>query len=505
MREKREKEGRVSIPRPIIFTHQFFHQSTFNRSTIHLSHTQLTIGLTQTASSSQSFKMNFFISSQILSVFLIGVKSELNFTMEKSILAEAFVKVSEGFFSVNEKTLNLITSENDFKDEIFDKNSFVIYQQNVFNSTAKQNSIFVVKNFNNFNEIYLKINPKSFKFSGLFLIVLVDGEIKEIEEIFMLLWKKQILNVIIMHEDEHGEILVKTFFPFNPKSCNDTKAVTINRFRNGNFENGLENFFPEKLKNLHHCKIGCSVVLDAKPSILSEKKTDGSLEIGGRDGNLAKGLANALNFSLNFKASQEFGFYYDNGSAKGALKDLIDGKVEFSISNWFLKENRMKFFDASSAYYSGEIVFVIPPPRPFSKFEKFIFPFSFTLWIFILVCLVVGIVAIFIIKTRSKFIQNLVFGENVKNPNLNLFIGFIGGAQNILPKNNFARFLLMIFLLYSLIIRAVYQSSFYELLSTNKHHKTIQSIDEIIEKKFTIFCPGGDEDLFQWSDGIKSR
>jgi hypothetical protein len=87
-----------------------------------------------------------------------------------------------------------------------------------------------------------------FRTTGLYVIAMIG---KEIKEIFSLLWQLQIFNVNAMFENENGEILVKTFLPFSRGNCNNTKPILINRFKDGKFENGIENFFPEKMKNLH--------------------------------------------------------------------------------------------------------------------------------------------------------------------------------------------------------------------------------------------------------------
>jgi hypothetical protein len=234
-------------------------------------------------------------------------------------------------------------------------------------------------------------------------------------------------------------------------------------------------------------------------------KNNETTELYGRDVKFAKTLSEVLNFKLDFKIYREMGFVLQNGSSKRPLKALIDEESDISITDWWLKENRMKILGTSTTYSSGQLAIMVPPPRPLSTFEKCIFPFSWPLWTLILVCYLLGNFSIFLVKRKSKVIQDFVFGENASVPYLNLFIGFIGGVQNFLPKYNFARFLLMMFLLYSLIIRTAYQGMFYELLKSNIHHKEIQSIDELLAKKFTVYCSEGSEDLLDWSEALKMR
>jgi hypothetical protein len=338
----------------------------------------------------------------------------------------------------------------------------------------------------------------------MYLFVLVNGKISEIQEMFKLLWKKQLYNVNIMYEDKYSEILIETFIPFSPKSCNDTTPIIINRFKNGKFVIGTENFFPEKMKNLFECPVRLAV-FDSKPFLFFHHSKNGELELDGRDALLAKALANDLNFNIDIKVFKNYGYFYPNGTSIGPLKALMDGEVDMSIQNWYLKMSRIPFLGFSTSYFSEQIVLVVPPAKKLSALEEFLYPFSWPIWIMVVAYFLVGILVIFTVKRKSKVIQDFLFGENVSVPYLNLFIGFIGGAQTVLPKYNFARFLLMIFLLYSLIIRTAYQASFYELLKSNMHHKEIQSIDDILDRQFTIYCVEGNEDLLNWSEALNTR
>jgi hypothetical protein len=165
----------------------------------------------------------------------------------------------------------------------------------------------------------------------------------------------------------------------------------------------------------------------------------------------------------------------------------------------------MKFFEFTSAYYDALIYFVVPPGRDYTSFEKLIYPFELTSWIFILMFLLIGIFVIFIIERRSIIIQNFVFANDVKSPYLNMLNGIIGGSQHVLPKYNFARFILMNFLLYSIVIRTLYQGSFFELLKSNKRHEPAQTIDEMIERDYKFFASEGIVDLLQSSEAIRKR
>lgn len=112
---------------------------------------------------------------------------------------------------------------------------------------------------------------------------------------------------------------------------------------------------------------------------------------------------------------------------------------------------------------------------------------------------------IYIVGRRPQSEQDFVFGTGNRNPYLNLLVGVVGGSQSVPPKRNFARFLLMLHLIYCLVLRTLYQGSFFELLHSNKRYAEVQSVDEMIERDFKFYAQSGIAGLFQGSEAVKSR
>lgn len=432
-----------------------------------------------------------------------------------TILVDAVEIFVRNVFGNTVNTENFISAEsvstNDFKDELLRKSSGAIYRQEsaskiqLLRGRKRHFSIFFIESFEEFIEIYNVITAKSFRLNGYYLIVLVKGEIEEVQEIFKLLWKLQIFNVNVIFEAENQEVLVNTFVPFNDRSCNDTTPIVVNTFKYGKFKNDVSTFFARKMNNLQNCSIEIAVTSLSEPYVFAKELSNGGYHFAGQDVNLVRALSHTMNFFANFTFIENVGFIFENGSAEGSFQLLLDGETDLVVSGWLLKAYRLKFFDATTPYNMDELVFLVPPGTDFTSIEKLIFPLSLNLWIAILVCFLVGLVLIFFIKSRSRKVQRFVFGSDVSHPILNMFAIFVGDSQKRLPKKNFARFLLAIFLIYSLIIRTIYQASFYELLKSNRRYNAVESIKEMIEKDFTFYLNYGITDLLEGSDGIKSR
>lgn len=436
-------------------------------------------------------------------------------------MVEAVDQILTEIFVNEITTTNLIVPESyesfvikDFNVELLSK-SFIISKivfrldtsKKILNvpGRKKRCNIFVIENFEGFLAIYQKITSRIFRLNGYYLIVLVDGEIKQLGEIFRLLWKIQIYNVIAIYQNENLNVQLKTFMPFNSMKCNDTEPILHNEFHRGKFVNGVENLYPNKMRNLHCCPVRVAISNESQPFIFVSPLANKTFSFKGRDISLISVLSSRLNFNIEYTYIGVEGAFYNNDSSTGPWKSLQNEESDISLCDWWLIGSRMQVFDASTSYHSAKVVFLIPPGRILTSIEKLILPFSNFLWLTIAVCFLIGLLVIFVVRRKAKNIQNFVLGTATGDPYLNMFIGLIGGTQKILPRRNFARFLLMVFLLFSLIIRSLYQGSFYKLLQSNSRLGEVQTIDEMVRKDFKFYVGSSVAEIMQGSTAVNKR
>jgi hypothetical protein len=366
-------------------------------------------------------------------------------------------------------------------------------------------TVFVVTNFGEFLSIYEKLTSAIFKFNGFFLIVLVDDKVPEIQKIFDLMWKKQIFNVDFVYEEKIGHVQVATFMPFSDNKCGDTTPIIIDNYTNGKFMNNSKNFFPRKLNNLHNCPIRLATSDSSSPHVLVRMLPNNTRILYGENIDITKTLSKMLNFKINFSYIGSEGNFYENGTGRGPLTALLKGHADFSVNNWYLKINRLKIFDATISYVSEQVAMMIPPGRELTTFEKLTFEFTPTSWAFILLSFVIGLFVIVIINRQPLCVRNLVYGSNVRSPITNLFAAFIGQNQTQLPREDFARILLALFMLYSIVIRTVYGGAYYEILKSNQQHKPVKSLDEMVQRDFKFYTASGLDDGFDQMSSMKNR
>lgn len=164
----------------------------------------------------------------------------------------------------------------------------------------------------------------TYKPNGLFVILLTDGAISDIQEIFKLLWKNHIFDVNVMFESESGVVFVQTFMPFGDGKCNDTTPVLINEFKNGKLVQGTERFFPKKIKNMHNCVVKVGITNMSEPFSIVRALPNGSLSFQAFKIKIIDTLAESLSFQINFTFLETVGFILENGSVAGSFESLLN-------------------------------------------------------------------------------------------------------------------------------------------------------------------------------------
>jgi hypothetical protein len=124
-------------------------------------------------------------------------------------------------------------------------------------------------------------------------------------------------------------------------------------------------------------------------------------------------------------------------------------------------------------------VLIIPPGGSFSPFENLIYPFEDFLWLSLFVVVVLGILIIFLYERIFHSSLNVFF--------IDVMTVIVGGSQKHLPQKHHKRIILASFLLFTLVIRSLYQGALFEFLRGDKRHKEIHSIDEMLKKGFSFY------------------
>lgn len=138
----------------------------------------------------------------------------------------------------------------------------------------------------------------------------------------------------------------------------------------------------------------------------------------------------------------------------------------------------------SHTYAITALIMVVPPGELVSSFSKLFSPFDISVWYVLSYMMVIAICVSSIIKCSSINVQDFFFGSKIRTPYLNIASVIVGWPMNKLPNNNFARWILMMFIMFWLINRSIYQGILYKNLQSIIRQKPVQTIEESIEKNY---------------------
>lgn len=143
--------------------------------------------------------------------------------------------------------------------------------------------------------------------------------------------------------------------------------------------------------------------------------------------------------------------------------------------------------DASTTYYYGSVVFAVPLGEAYSVMATIFFPFKYIIWscigfIFLATMLVVGTLKMSTPRSRA-----FVVGTRNDLPFFNMLTICFGGAMTRVPTRNFARFLLLIWLTMSLVLKAAYQSKLFMFLQTEQRGPPMRTLDDVIQSNCDMY------------------
>lgn len=366
-------------------------------------------------------------------------------------------------------------------------------------SSTERNScnVIVVKEIAVMIQLVETLSSKVYDRHGYFLVAVFDAvELKDMEKLFLLVWKARIINFSLIYKDK-SSISMTTFTPFTHQSCGENLTL-ITR----NFEPEIGKMFANKLTDLKNCPVRVTT-FHLRPFVMKE----GS-ELIGRDVLLMKALSRALRFKLDvefLEGNIPWGYLLDNGTGTGAIAKLLNNETDIIVGDYFLKMDRLKFFDSSKPYFESQFAFIIPPPSKFASFEKLFQPFKLAVWIALIVCCVIGVSVILLINRSSQHIKALVYGEKTKTPLTNMLLVILGGSQPNVPTKFFARFILMLFIIFTLVMRSIYLGSMFKFLQSDESHSEVKSVDDMMEKNFKFHIGKSFHELIQEESNIYQR
>ncbi|XP_019890572.2 uncharacterized protein LOC109611772 [Musca domestica] len=313
-------------------------------------------------------------------------------------------------------------------------------------------------------------------------------------KIFEICRKMNVKNVVIMTKPLVGKVIsFYTYSLYNGDYCNTELAMKeINRYENGRFQNDF--LFPDFMKNFHGCKLTvCARIIPPMLTFNGDRSNESHLKemhrLAGIEGEILKLVASTMDIKLEYRFTQSYFNPGRNDSFTGCIADLYENRADMAIGGMGALMPNGHYFSASYTHHTSPYVFVVRGGRPFGPITKLLNPLQMNVWQVILAQLFIIIIFIAWIERRGWWtLRNFILGSHNKYSIHNLFVTLLGSPlpNYAVPRRNFARFILVAWLLWTLELRNFYQGKMFDTLRQAKRQPTPKTIHELIDKDYTL-------------------
>jgi hypothetical protein len=276
--------------------------------------------------------------------------------------------------------------------------------------------------------------------------------------------------------DEIKFIKLHTFEWFKDnKNCGKRHQLTeVNRFNKKTNKWEKSSFKIEKFVDFHGCTLTIYAYLSRGEFFVYKKEWKGFLS------DVYNEMAKLFNFKTSIISPHQG---YDRNRFRRIQIIATNNCLPPSFTESSARPKR----HLTQPYFSATEVMAVPPGEEYSSYEKLVFPFDYHTWCLIFFTFVAAYLVIFILNFTSVRIRNLVYGEQIESPSLNVAAHFFGHGQEVLPRRSFPRFLVMSFIIYSLIIRTAWQGKTFEFMNREMRKPQIDSLEVAIDKNYELY------------------
>lgn len=162
------------------------------------------------------------------------------------------------------------------------------------------------------------------------------------------------------------------------------------------------------------------------------------------------------------------------------------GEANMTLGYFASTSLRDYFMSPSYYYYTSKLIWMVPPGRLVSSLDKLIRPFQQVVWAWFLLVLGIALLAAALVQ-HSELSKRFIFGDNVKTPFLNIINITLGGTLVKLPKRNFARSVLIMFMIYCLVIQNSYKGGLLKFMQMSVREPGLKSTDEMVAKNYSFY------------------
>uniref|UniRef100_A0A3F2ZEM3 Putative ionotropic receptor ligand binding domain-containing protein n=1 Tax=Phlebotomus papatasi TaxID=29031 RepID=A0A3F2ZEM3_PHLPP len=368
-------------------------------------------------------------------------------------------------------------------------------------------NVFIVDSYESFRKIIDGVSKESFDFTGYYTVVLTNIERNYTDVVGKILhdcWNMYIINVNIVTYDPYNakRAYMLTYFPYSPTHCGQVKPVITGVFEQETFRKNLT-IFPEKVNNFHGCNLTVGT-FQFEPYMIIIPLGHDRYHFSGFEGILTSVMSQRLNFSLILKTSDERWGKVEGDNSTGMSRMLLRGETNFSLGSFAASFSHYGYFSSSIPYHATPLALLIPPGRAHSNMEKLFLPMRYIIWSFLSAIFIISAIVVAIAKFIKPRRRAFIFGQRNNYPYINTINVFLGGSVAETPGRNFARFLLMLWILLSIVVRSSYQGALFGFLKEQKNVTIVDTFPKMLQEGYRIYGVEGTRKYFASMTEYKS-
>lgn len=295
-----------------------------------------------------------------------------------------------------------------------------------------------------------------------------------IAEIFKDLWKSNSINAVIVYWNR--TVTAVTYTPFQ-----NQKLIFIQ----GNELNNIKSIMEKRVNNLFGHSLKVTAFFDESRFRFDPNNINNVTGLDGTDGLLGRLFLEKMNATLNMsipKDNQEIGELYPNGSSSGCLGALVYGEADIGFNIRFYRLNQFEGkVEATFANGRDDICFLVPRHGKSTDIANIFRPFSFELWIAIVIVVLCYPIVFYLFTIRDKHRRS--FFHNALQ-----FIAYVlqqPASFNI--KNNIRTFLVCIWMFSGLYISYMYQGKLSGTLIIPKDAPNFNTFEQLATSDLTFY------------------
>ena len=319
-------------------------------------------------------------------------------------------------------------------------------------------------------------------------------------KLFQEFWTKYwILNVITVVKylnicERNTDVMV--YDPFDSNKKNDLIYVPPDHLT------ALPKSYLERTWNLAGFMVKVTM-FHSFPTAVVKCQSQNKCSYEGRDWEVIKNLATYMNFTpVISQPSDGEGFGYGNGSSfTGSMGDLVYKLADISGNERYIKfynTNKIEF--TMPAFYTVQLVVVVPKAHRILPWRAIFECFTFQLWMYFLAVLLVTTVFWYVLRNLHGKVSCVANAADTLAVFLTMSVTFLTKISS-----SSQRFLLSFCLVFSLIFMCFFQSALLDSVSHPHFQADINTLQKLDESRLPIVTLDRNLlDTFEWSPAMKN-